>query len=90
MAWSTKRKATFSDDLDILLGDLCTEWGFCNQLSGSDLVQNGDEITAEAFARAVLIAEGMPADEGSTWLPHIRAKFIKRYGASISSTKYER
>ena len=40
--WSGKRGRTLADDLDILLGDLCTRWGFCNDLSGEQLVRDHD------------------------------------------------
>src|SRR5215203_7047226 len=56
--WSGKRGRTLADDLDILLGDLCTGWGFCNDLSGEQLVRDHDSLTGDAFAIAVLGAEG--------------------------------
>ena len=47
--WSKKRGATLIEDLDILLGDLCIIWGFCNGLTGWELAHNGDAITADHF-----------------------------------------
>ncbi len=87
MAWSKKREPDLLDDLNILLGDLCVEWGFCNRLLPDDLVSVGKAITADEFARAVLIAEGMNPD-CSEWLRPIRDKFAQRYGSSVSPESF--
>ncbi|MDH3196385.1 MAG: hypothetical protein OEL78_08745 [Hyphomicrobiales bacterium] len=84
MAWSRKRKPALSDDLKILLDDLCTQWGFCNHLTAEDLISERQGLTAEAFARAVLRAEGMNPEHEIEWMRRIRAKFIERYGSSVS------
>ena len=86
--WSQARKDDLAEDLDILLGDFCVLWGFCNRLSGSDLVRDGSTITADDFASAVLIAEGM-VPEASDWFRKIRRVFIKRYGRAVSKDDYE-
>ncbi len=78
--WSKKRGATLIEDLDILLGDLCIIWGFCNGLTGWELAHTGDAITAEDFARAVLSAEGLPPHEAAAWLPKMKGVFLDRYG----------
>jgi len=51
-----RRGETLAEDFDILLGELCRIHGFCNQLSGADLLANGEPLTAERFAIAVLVA----------------------------------
>jgi hypothetical protein len=45
--WSKKRGESLMEDLDILLGDLCIIWGFCNGLTGWELVNGGGKITAD-------------------------------------------
>jgi hypothetical protein len=87
MGWSRKRKPDLADDLGILLGDLCVEWGFCNRLMPEDLIAAGKILTADEFARAVLVAEGMDPNY-SKWLHPIRDKFIERYGSSVSMDSY--
>ena len=72
MPWSTKRKADLYQDLDILLDDLCREWGFCNHLTAADLIPAGTALSATEFACAVLEAEGMNPDYEVSWMRQIR------------------
>ena len=88
LVWSTKRMADLVDDLDLLIGDLCQEWGFCNQLRASELIEDRALLTAEDFACAVLQAEGMNTEFEPGWRRRIRNKFIKRYGSSVSEASY--
>jgi hypothetical protein len=86
--WTEKRRATLSEDLDLLLGDLCAQWGFCNRLSGEDLVREHPIITGESFATAVLNAEGMsPLPHGEHW-EAIKSVFCRRYGHAVSDKDY--
>ena len=80
--WSRKRGETLEADLDVLIGDLCTEWGFCNQLSASDLLAAGAAVEADGFAAAVLRAEGMDPELEIAWRRRIRRAFADRYGRS--------
>jgi hypothetical protein len=78
-----------ADDLNLLLGDLCTKWGFCNHLSGEQLVGEHDSLTAEAFADAVLLAEGLSPLTAVGHRRNLRRLFVTRYGAaSISAAHY--
>ena len=88
MTWSKKRKPDLIDDLDLLITDLCVQWGFCNHLRAGDLVQSDAPLTAEAFACAVLDAEGMNAEFEPGWRRRIRKKFTERYGSSVSRESY--
>ena len=84
-----RRGETLAEDLDVLLGDLCRLWGFCNQLSGAELLGCGQILTAERFAHAVLIAEGFPQPEDElTWTERFRHIFTLRYGPSIAPADY--
>ena len=86
--FSKKRGATLAEDLDILLGDLCVRWGFCNHLSGAELTK-AQPLTADAFARAVLAAEGDPEPELElAWSRKFRRLFVERYGEAITPTDY--
>lgn len=84
-----RRGETLAADLDILLGELCRLYGFCNQLSGASLLSGGQILTAERFANAVLVAEGF-AEPGyeATWAEQVRHIFALRYGARISNADY--
>lgn len=87
MAWSRKRKAKLVEDLRILLDDLCIQWGFCTHLKAKDFVGNGQVVEADAFAVAILEAEGLNP-ETSQFRDPIRKKFTERYGASVSTKDY--
>lgn len=86
--WTQKRRKRLSDDLDLLLGDLCRNWGFCVYLSGTTLLAKHDPISASDFATAVLHSEGMDA-KYSPWHREIEKAFIARYRKLISSKDYE-
>jgi hypothetical protein len=86
--WSTKRKETLEEGLNSLLGELCVLSGYCNDLNGSKLVQDFPVLTADDFARSVLVAEGMNPEIASDY-KMIRERFRLRYGASVSKLDYE-
>lgn len=91
--WNPQRAETLMEDLDILLSDLCVIWGLCNGLTGWELTQAGDTITADDFARAVLTAEQENPSEGvnpaaSVWFAKIRTVFVERYGDSVSAQTF--
>jgi hypothetical protein len=78
--WSEKRRDDLAGDLDILLGDLCVIWGFCNRLTGTSLVQDHPCLTGDLFATAVLTAEGWTANHHGDWHARIARVFCGRYG----------
>ncbi len=86
--WSLKRAPNLADDLDILLGDLCLRFGFCNQLTGSDLATDG-VLLPERFADAVLVAEGMNPDIEVAWRRRFKAVFVVRYGRSADPDRFQ-
>ena len=88
MGWSKKRRASLSEDINLLLADLCTEWGFCNALRGEELVSRIAVLTPEVFASEVLIAEGMIPEYEPEWRRKLRAKFVERYGHAVSIKSY--
>jgi hypothetical protein len=73
-------------DLDVFLGDLCREWGFCNRLTAADLVAEGGVLSDAEFAYAVLRAEKMKPEYEPNWVRQIRERFVARYGPLISLT----
>jgi hypothetical protein len=89
-AWSIsdRRGATLEDDLQILLGDLCKGAGFCSA-SVYDVLTGEEPLSAEAFAHAVLLAEGWPDPEREhEYRPQFVRLFTERYGPSISERDY--
>ena len=88
MAWTEKRRADLSEDLDLFLGDLCREWGFCNRLTGSDLVRRTADLTSSTFAAAVLKAEGLNPEYELERTRRLKAKFAERYGHFVSAGSY--
>ncbi|WP_141688036.1 hypothetical protein [Bradyrhizobium paxllaeri] len=85
-----KRKPDLSKDIDLLLDDLCREWGFCNRLTAADLLAHEAPLSANEFARAVLQAEGMNSELETSWMRRIKERFVDRYGASVSPESYAR
>jgi hypothetical protein len=84
-----RRGETLADDLDLLLGDLCRLYGFCNHLSGAELLRRGQILTAERFAHDVLVAEGFDEPQYEvSWTGEFRRIFTLRYGARISQADY--
>jgi hypothetical protein len=91
-AWniSDRRGETLAEDLQIFLGDLCKGRGFCNA-TADEILRGGERLTAEAFATAVLAAEGWPDPEGEYhWRPQLIKLFTERYGPQISAADYGR
>ncbi|HXI86069.1 MAG TPA: hypothetical protein VNH64_01315, partial [Parvularculaceae bacterium] len=83
------RRSNLADDLDLLIGDLCSNWGFCNQLCAKELLLDGGELTAIEFAEAVIKAESMDPELEVTWLRRISRAFTERYRCnSISHRSY--
>ena len=76
------------DDLGLLIGDLCTEWGFCNALHPEDFVRTDHVLTAPDFADAVLRAEGMNPDYELQWRRRLMRLFVDRYGPETSPEAY--
>ena len=86
--WSEKRGASLAEDLDILLGDLCVLWGFCNHLSGAQIVARHGNVTGDDFAVAVLTAEGMTPELEIEWHRKLKRLFADRYGSEASEQTY--
>ncbi|HEX8364618.1 MAG TPA: hypothetical protein VF603_04965 [Allosphingosinicella sp.] len=88
--FSSERAPSLLDDLQILLGNFCREWGFCNALA-DDLIVEGVPLTADSFATAVLRAEGWPEPELEwEWRPRFKKAFVARYGAEVTPDEYAR
>ena len=73
-----------ADDLDILLGELCTEWDFCAGVKGEDLVKDGKMLTPKRFTDTVILAEGMNLKSEANWIRRIKRRFVQRYGYEVS------
>lgn len=90
IAWrmSDRRGKNLVDDLAIVLADLCKGGGFCSALP-DDVLASGDPLTADAFANAILRAEGWPEpDQEYQWRPLLKKLFTERYGAAVSVADY--
>jgi len=90
ITWDTRRYADLAKDLDVLISDLCRNWGFCNQLTGADLLAANEVIDGEYLARSVIVAEGGRPDKLMGWQLDIAKQFRKRYGASVSIASHAR
>ena len=87
--WTANRRQTLAEDIEVLIGALCVEWGFCNSLGANNLLADRDALEADEFAEAVLVAEGMNPLSNADWQGKIRRVFVERYGqASVSMHDY--
>ncbi len=85
---SDRRGITLIEDIGIFLGDLCKSHGFCSA-HPADIVAASDPLTADAFASAVLRAEGWPDPEHEyEWHPQFVKLFLERYGEAVSPKDY--
>ncbi|HEX8192089.1 MAG TPA: hypothetical protein VF552_04250 [Allosphingosinicella sp.] len=83
------RGKTLAEDLDLLLADLCRQWGFCSA-SAWDIAEDHDVLTPDAFATVVLGAEGWPEPEKAwAWRVELTKVFSARYGSRISPKDYD-
>ncbi|MEO8375229.1 MAG: hypothetical protein ABI471_08385 [Sphingomonas bacterium] len=79
---ASKRPETFAREIDVLLWDLCAQSGFCNRLSGVDLVTEHPNITAELFGALILEAEGLEPLLYPDHARTIRERFRERFGSA--------
>lgn len=83
------RGETLTEDLGLLLADLCRQWGFCNA-SGWDIAAGHDVLTPDGFATAVLEAEGWAEPEKAwAWRVELTKVFAARYGSHASPGDYD-
>lgn len=83
------RQRTAAQDLDFLLGELCGQLGFCNRLTGADLLGEHGTITDRLFADLVLTAEGMNPLFEDKWHQQFSRLFRDRFGrAAVSDADY--
>lgn len=71
---------TMSDALDLLFYDLCVKWGFCIPLAEERKIKHSRYLTAEYFARKILLAEDMNPEYEKKWLRKIKQLFVERFG----------
>ncbi len=70
-------------DLNVLLDQLCVQWGFCNDLRAAALLNRPGPLDADTFAEAVLAAEGFVPEHEPAWHRRLKRRFTDRYGASV-------
>jgi hypothetical protein len=87
--WSEARRDDLAEDLDILLGDLCRNWGFCLPIGGKELLSPDGSIDAPGFAQGVLMAEGFNPDlEAAGWRTTFERLFKDRYDEATSRSTF--
>ena len=89
MTTLTKRGQDLSEDLAILLAELCQYGGYCNDLSADDLMRDREVLNADTFAVMVLKAEGLNPDYELKQRRSLKSEFYQRYGSDkISESEY--
>ena len=58
------------------------QWGFCIPPADQERIIAQDAWEADAFAAAVLEAEGMVPEYEKKWRRRIASKFIEQFGSS--------
>jgi len=86
--WKRRCGVDLADDLDVLLAKLCVGQGFCNLLTGAELLRGRDFLTADAFASRVLEAEGMNPEHETAHRRALARRFAERYGPSVSAASW--
>ncbi|MDH5232663.1 MAG: hypothetical protein OEY38_21605 [Gammaproteobacteria bacterium] len=71
-------------ELEKLVSQLCTEWGFCISPEEAKKIIETKNIKADQFACAILEAEGMNSELEIEWRRKIKNKFIEAIGSDIS------
>jgi hypothetical protein len=87
--WSTKRRPDLAGDLNLLIGDLASQWGLLSRtLWGADLVRDFPTLTPDIFAREVLSQCGLNPEYEIDKYRRIRRLFLDRYGDAVSESTF--
>ena len=82
-----RRAGPLRDDIVIFLQEIADQVGLV--ASVDDVLSSGDSLSADAFAEAVLRAEGWPEPRDEhTFRPELVRLFSERYGQSVSASDY--
>jgi hypothetical protein len=77
----TARMPTLENELDNLMGWLCTEWGFCLASKEREKIASSERLDARQFALEILKAEGFEHPEfEANWVKRISEKFTEHFG----------
>jgi hypothetical protein len=71
-------------ELRRLLNWLCAEWGFCIPPGEAGRISQSASLSAEEFATAVLVAEGMNPEYEREWFRNIKRRFAEEFGSNVS------
>lgn len=88
MVWQRGRHPELEADLDILLGDLRTEWYFEAGVTAKELLKDGKPLTSKRFTETVILAEGLKLAEETNMIRRVKRKFVQRYGHEVSIKDY--
>ncbi len=76
-----KPDASLNHRLSHLLAELCTDAGFCLPESDAQRIANMNKLSADGFARHVLVAEGMDPNHEQEWMRFLAARFVEAFGS---------
>ncbi len=88
MAWDRRRHPDLEADLDILLGDLRSEWNFEADLTAKSLLDGGKPLTSKVFTEKLILAEGLKIEDETNMIRRVKRKFVQRYGHEVSKKGY--
>lgn len=74
-------------DIEILINDLCVEWGFCIPTTDKEKILSLDCLNADQFACLILEAEEMNPEYEIKWRRKIRTSFSEKFGNEIEINK---
>lgn len=72
---------------DGMMHEFCVGLGFCGGIKDGDgshvtqFVPEAGLVTAEEFARWLVIAEGLDPDQNQPWLDRLKTVFLRHMGA---------
>lgn len=80
-----------SEALDLLLGGLCVELGFCLPSADRARISASESWDADAFTAEVFRVEGMDPNQHLALRRQVRNRFIEMFGSdSMDSERFER
>ena len=69
--------------------EVCTRFGFCGSRNDgkwrhvTQYIPDAGPVTAEEFARWVIVAEGLDHDIEARWVKRLRSVFVKHMNADV-------
>ena len=68
-------------DLNLFIDETAEDWGFNKRPDAAAILKGRAQVSALAFARAMVEADGMQPDREPSWVRRLKRRFGQRYRA---------